>query len=164
MILDGMDFMMAALGEGAAEMMEMVGRIREVGGCCFSFSFFFTNWFLVTLASLFSVDSICLSAFSRKFRIMETLIKARKKKAGEKKGGSTLRDHKSDNLLLFPASPFHNSGDLGRRPATAFSKFSVGDQSRSFRSRTCTSSSTCHQPQRSRDWRGEGCQWGVKGG
>jgi hypothetical protein len=31
MILDGMDFMMAALGEGAAEMMEMVGRIREVG-------------------------------------------------------------------------------------------------------------------------------------
>lgn len=30
-ILDGLDFMMAANGAGAAEMLEMVGRIREVG-------------------------------------------------------------------------------------------------------------------------------------
>jgi hypothetical protein len=160
MILDGMDFMMAALGEGAAEMMEMVGRIREVGCCCF---LFFMTWFLVTFASLLSINFICLSFFFKEVLHHENLIKATRGK-NEERGWSTLRGYKSDNQLLFPASPFHNSHDLGRRPAAAFSKFSVGDQSRGFRSRTCTSSSTCHQPQRARDWRGEGCQWGVEGG
>ena len=29
--MDGVDFMMAALGLGAGEMLEMIGRIREVG-------------------------------------------------------------------------------------------------------------------------------------
>jgi hypothetical protein len=38
-ILDGVDFMMAALGEGTGGIMEMVGGIREVG-FLFDFSYF----------------------------------------------------------------------------------------------------------------------------
>lgn len=39
-LMDGVDFMMAALGLGAVEILGMIGRIREVGFCFFHFSSF----------------------------------------------------------------------------------------------------------------------------
>lgn len=51
-ILDGLDFMMAANGAGAGEMLEMVGRIREVG------LFICPRHFSSALSAPFSVDYI----------------------------------------------------------------------------------------------------------
>lgn len=47
-IMDGVDFMMAALGVGAGETLEMIGRIREVG-------FFYISFFS-QLRVLFSIN------------------------------------------------------------------------------------------------------------
>lgn len=48
-IMDGMDFMMATLEVGAGEMLEMVGKIREVGVSTFSL-------FLRRIFASFSID------------------------------------------------------------------------------------------------------------
>ena len=56
-LMDGVDFMMAALGLGAVEILGMIGRIREVGFCFYTSRLSLQYMFYHLLVELFRNDS-----------------------------------------------------------------------------------------------------------
>lgn len=131
-ILDGVDFLMAALEEGAGEIMEMIGGIRKVGFFAFHFSCF--DYHSVVRVDLF----VSLFVFSRMV-VRRTQYHEKNLEKGESKTNPS-----NHLLLLFPASSFPHRHYLGRRPAAAFSQLPVGNQPRGPRCGVRAPSSSGH--------------------